>query len=72
MSRLFRGLPVLTRDEFQKLRDERRAQGGDLYEVDLDDDDEDGEDDDDIPEGCRACGGPYPDCSDSCPIYGDN
>lgn len=25
--------------------------------------------DDDIPEGCAACGGPYPDCMDSCPIF---
>lgn len=25
----------------------------------------------DIPEGCRACGGPYPDCMDSCPIFDD-
>lgn len=22
----------------------------------------------DIPPGCLACGGPYPDCLDSCPI----
>ena len=21
------------------------------------------------PVGCRACGGPYPDCKDSCPIF---
>lgn len=26
---------------------------------------------DDIPEGCRACGGPWPDCIDSCPIFED-
>lgn len=30
-----------------------------------------GYDDDDIPEGCRACGGPYPDCTDSCPMFDD-
>lgn len=29
-------------------------------------------DDDDIPEGCRACGGPYPDCADSCSIFDDD
>lgn len=23
------------------------------------------------PEGCRACGGPYPDCKISCPIFDD-
>ena len=35
-------------------------------------DDSDTDDDyDDIPEGCRACGGPYPDCMDSCPLFDD-
>lgn len=29
------------------------------------------EDDDDIPEGCAACGGPYPDCAASCPAFDD-
>lgn len=24
---------------------------------------------DDIPEGCDACGGPYPDCTDSCAMF---
>jgi len=24
-----------------------------------------------IPEGCRACGGDYPNCVDSCPLYDD-
>lgn len=24
-----------------------------------------------IPEGCRACGGPYPDCVTSCNIFDD-
>ena len=24
---------------------------------------------DEVPEGCRACGGPYPSCMDSCPIF---
>ena len=23
----------------------------------------------DVPEGCRACGGPYPNCTDSCPLF---
>lgn len=25
----------------------------------------------DIPEGCRACGGDYPDCTSSCPLFDD-
>ena len=25
----------------------------------------------DVPEGCRACGGPYPNCTDSCPLFDD-
>lgn len=24
-----------------------------------------------IPAGCRACGGPYPNCKDSCPLFDD-
>lgn len=24
-----------------------------------------------VPVGCRACGGPYPLCSDGCPIFDD-
>ena len=28
-------------------------------------------DSDDIPEGCAACGGPYPDCKDSCDMFDD-
>ncbi len=27
------------------------------------------EDEDDIPEGCAACGGDYPNCTSSCPLY---
>lgn len=40
-------------------------------------DDEDDElsynsdDENDIPEGCAACGGPYPDCMTSCNIFDD-
>lgn len=26
---------------------------------------------DDIPEGCAACGGDYPNCTDSCPLFDD-
>ena len=25
-----------------------------------------------IPDGCEACGGPYPDCEDSCPLFDEN
>lgn len=25
----------------------------------------------DIPEGCRACGGEYPHCTSSCPLFDD-
>lgn len=31
----------------------------------------DDDDEDDIPEGCRACGGPYPNCTTSCPLFDD-
>lgn len=26
---------------------------------------------DHLPDGCRECGGDYPDCKDSCPMYDD-
>ena len=29
------------------------------------------EEDDDIPEGCAACGGDYPNCASSCPLMED-
>lgn len=29
-------------------------------------------DGDDMPSCCRACGGPYPDCMDSCKIFEDD
>ena len=32
----------------------------------------DNEESDDIPFVCRACGGPYPDCTDSCKIFEDS
>ena len=31
----------------------------------------DDSDDDDVPEGCAACGGPYPKCCTSCPLFDD-
>lgn len=51
---------------------------GEDYE--LNDDDEDSEwdsivlqayDDDVPPKGCRACGGPYPQCKSSCGLFGN-
>ena len=38
-----------------------------IYTISWDDD----TDDDDIPEGCAACGGPYPRCCASCPLFDD-
>ncbi|MCI5452469.1 hypothetical protein MR511_01840 [bacterium] len=37
----------------------------------LNDDEEDEDNEDDIPEGCAACGGPYPSCKISCPLFDD-
>ena len=41
---------------------------GDYVLIDLEDDDVF---ESDIPEGCRACGGDYPHCVDSCPMFDD-
>lgn len=38
----------------------------DESEIIYDDDDED-----EVPVGCAACGGPYPSCKTSCPIFDD-
>lgn len=32
---------------------------------------DDDEDYDDMPEGCAACGGNWPECADSCSMYDD-
>ncbi len=40
---------------------------GRYVRIDLEPDDDDYEDD--IPEGCLACGGDYPNCADSCPLF---
>lgn len=29
------------------------------------------ETEDEAPEGCSACGGPYPECTTSCPLFDD-
>lgn len=40
-----------------------------MDEYDWDRDDED--DPDEIPYGCRACGGPWPNCKTACKLYDD-
>lgn len=44
-----------------------------LFQLHEDDefDEEDDYDPDYIPEGCRACGGDYPNCTSSCPLFDD-
>ena len=34
--------------------------------------DGDEDDDDEMPEGCAACGGPWPSCKISCSLYDDD
>ena len=43
----------------------------DAPESDYDDDNATGNNDE-IPEGCVACGGPYPFCTISCPVFDDD
>ena len=45
-------------------------QNEDLYE-DIYESDDDDYGDDEVPEGCAACGGPYPYCTTSCPLFDD-
>ncbi len=47
------------------------AYGGYLVEEDCRLDDGYCDDEIDIPECCRACGGPYPDCMTSCKMFDD-
>ena len=42
---------------------------GDSVMIDLEYDEDDW--DDEIPEGCAACGGDYPHCTTSCPMFDD-
>lgn len=37
----------------------------------MDEDDWDRDDDSEIPSGCAACGGPYPQCKTSCKLFDD-
>lgn len=37
----------------------------------FEEEDEYEEDELDVPEGCRACGGDYPNCTTSCPLFDD-
>lgn len=39
--------------------------------LEYDEDEYDEYDEDDIPEGCAACGGPYPSCTSSCKLFDD-
>ena len=32
---------------------------------------DDTDDENDVPEGCAACGGPYPSCRTACPMFDD-
>ena len=41
-------------------------ENGEVYDAQEVDDDND-----DIPEGCAACGGPYPSCKTSCSMFDD-
>lgn len=34
--------------------------------------DDSDDDDDEMPEGCAACGGPWPSCQSSCSLYDDD
>lgn len=45
--------------------------GDDSSDDSSDDYDDDDYDDDELPEGCAACGGPYPLCCDSCNLFDD-
>lgn len=41
------------------------------YDYDTDDEEYYDRHPEDVPDGCRECGGPYPNCCDSCPLYDD-
>lgn len=45
--------------------------GTNALEYDEDGDLDFDDDDSDIPEGCAACGGPYPQCTSSCKLFDD-
>ena len=45
-------------------------QGSLCFDVDYFNDDDDGKIDG-VPVGCAACGGPYPHCTTSCPMFDD-
>lgn len=52
----------------RKKKDEDDEEYFTIY-IDDPDDDEDG---DGMPEGCAACGGPWPSCQTSCSMYDDD
>ncbi len=53
----------------RKKKDEEDEEYFTIYIDDPDDDDDDG---DGMPEGCAACGGPWPSCQTSCSMYDDD
>lgn len=52
-------------------RDYKCTKCGENYGHNISFIDDDDYDEIDKPECCRACGGPYPDCMDSCAIFDD-
>lgn len=52
----------------RKKKDEDDEEYFTIY-IDDPDDDDDG---DGMPEGCAACGGPWPSCQTSCSMYDDD
>ena len=42
-----------------------------LYKDSIEEEEEYYQECDDIPEGCAACGGPYPQCTTSCKLFDD-
>ena len=51
----------------------RKIDFSDIFGSKKDEDQDDffGSDDEGIPEGCAACGGDWPNCTTSCPLYDD-
>ena len=62
----------MTEEEYEEWLEDQELQNEEAEEWDEDEFDGDYDWENDpagrIPDGCRACGGPYPDCLDSCPM----
>lgn len=61
----------MTEEEIEQLGKEAEAYNSWFDEFVGEPDREPDDSDDDIPEGCAACGGPYPSCTSSCPLFDD-